>query len=164
MASTQAPNDVPHIIVFPPIIPVATLVFALALQWLHPLGLLSRLVTFHRLVGGGIVCVLGVALLLGGAYELSRHGTHVRPSLPTLKLVTTGVYRWTRNPFYVGGSAALLGIALATGLDWVPILYLGSFVLLHFGIVVREEEYLQQKFGDAFEAYKAAVPRYLWPF
>jgi protein-S-isoprenylcysteine O-methyltransferase Ste14 len=88
----------------------------------------------------------------------------VKPSLPTLKLVTSGVYAWTRNPFYVGGSAMLLGSALATGLDWMPMLYVASFVLLHYGVVLPEENYLQRKFGDAYRQYQTSAPRYFGPF
>jgi protein-S-isoprenylcysteine O-methyltransferase Ste14 len=161
---TQSLNDIPRIVIFPPIIPLVTIIAAVLLQGLCPLGLFAQVALIYRASLGIIVLAVGIALLVAGAYALSRNGTAVKPSLPTTKLVTTGVYAWTRNPFYVGGSLGLLGLALATGLDWLPILYFGSFVLLHFGIVLPEEEYLDRKFGDAYRQYKAAVPRYFVRF
>jgi protein-S-isoprenylcysteine O-methyltransferase Ste14 len=161
---TQSFSDVPRIIVFPPIIPLVTIFSAVLLQWLRPLALFAQVALIYRASLGIIVLAAGIALLVAGTYALSRNDTAVKPSLPTTKLVTAGVYAHTRNPFYVGGSLGLLGIALTMGLDWLPILYVGSFVLLHFGIVLPEEEYLDRKFGDAYRQYKAAVPRYFAPF
>lgn len=164
MSATSSKNDAPRVIIFPPIIPLATIAAAGVLQWMYPLGVVRKIEPIHRVVFGVALAVAGILLLLSGARELLRHGTHVRPSLPAHTLVTSGVYAWTRNPFYVGGSIALIGVALALGLDWVPILCVISFTLLHFGIVAPEEKYLGSKFGDAFDRYKAAVPRYFWPF
>jgi protein-S-isoprenylcysteine O-methyltransferase Ste14 len=79
-------------------------------------------------------------------------------------LVTQGVFGWTRNPIYLGGSLALVGFALAFALDWVLMLWAASLPLLHYGVVLREEAYLARQFGDAFRSYCAAVPRWLWPF
>ena len=71
-------------------------------------------------------------------------------------LVTEGVFGQTRHPLYVGVSAALCGIALIFRLDWLLLLIVPSCVILHFAIVRPEE-----LFGDAYQRYKARVPRYL---
>lgn len=76
-------------------------------------------------------------------------------------LVTEGVFGQTRHPLYVGVSAALCGIALIFGLDWLLLLIVPSCVILHFAVVRPEELYLERKFGDAYQRYKARVPRYL---
>jgi protein-S-isoprenylcysteine O-methyltransferase Ste14 len=161
---TQSLNDVPRIIVFPPIIPLVTIMSTAVLQRLCPLGLLTHLALIYRASLGIILFAAGAALLAAGGYELSRNGTPVKPSLPTTKLVTTGAYAWTRNPFYVGGSCGLLGIALTMGLDWWPILCVVSFVVLHFKIVLPEEEYLDRQFGAVYRQYKKATPRYFGSF
>ena len=66
----------------------------------------------------------------------------------------------TRNPLYVGVSVALCGVALIFALDWMLILIVPACVLLHFAVVVREERYLERKFGDAYRRYRERVPRY----
>lgn len=91
---------------------------------------------------------------------LRRRDLYVNPSQPTTRLVTDGVFGHTRNPLYVGVSVALCGLALIFDLDWILLLIVPSFVLLHFAVVRREERYLEQKFGDAYRHYKARVPRY----
>jgi hypothetical protein len=53
---------------------------------------------------------------------------------------------------YVGGSLALLGIAIGFALDWVILLLVMSLPLVHYGIVLREERYLERKFGDEYRA------------
>jgi protein-S-isoprenylcysteine O-methyltransferase Ste14 len=78
----------------------------------------------------------------------------------TTALATEGIFGWTRNPLYSGGVLAVLGIALVFALDWLVLLILPSLVILHFGVVRREERYLEQKFGDRYRLYKLHVSRY----
>jgi len=61
---------------------------------------------------------------------------------------------------YVGGSLALLGIAIALALNWVLLLLVLSLPLVHYGIILREERYLERKFGDEYRRYKTKIPRY----
>ena len=63
---------------------------------------------------------------------------------------------------YVGGSLALLGIAIGFALDWVLLLLLllvVSVPLVHYGIILREERYLERKFGNEYRRYKTKIPR-----
>jgi protein-S-isoprenylcysteine O-methyltransferase Ste14 len=103
-------------------------------------------------------------MVTGAARIFQRIGTNARPSQPTVVLATTGMFTWTRNPMYVGGSFALLGIAVGFALDWVILLLALSLPLVHYGVILREEHYLERKFGDEYRRYQAKVPRYLWRF
>jgi protein-S-isoprenylcysteine O-methyltransferase Ste14 len=62
---------------------------------------------------------------------------------------------------YLGGAPLMLGLAVMFALDWLPVLMVPAWIVLHFGVVRREEQYLERKFGDAFRRYRARVPRYL---
>ena len=62
---------------------------------------------------------------------------------------------------YVGGSLALLGIAIGFALDWVILLLVASLPLIHYGIILREERYLERKFGAVYLGYKSRVRRWL---
>jgi protein-S-isoprenylcysteine O-methyltransferase Ste14 len=154
--------DRPDVIIFPPLILGATILLALALQWLVPLHMLGAMGQTWRLVAGTVL-VAGVFLPVIGARILVRSGTNVSPSEPTTVLVTDGVFRWTRNPLYTGGMLAMLGFACLLKIDWLFILAIPSEVLLHYGVVRREEVYLAHKFGETYQRYVAEVPRYLWP-
>jgi protein-S-isoprenylcysteine O-methyltransferase Ste14 len=154
-------SDRPRLVVFPPLILLAVLALSIAAQWLVPLGVLTRFDTTSRAVGGGIFLLTGVALGWAGARTLLRRGTNFIPTRPALALATDGIYAWTRNPMYVGGAPLMLGLAIVIALDWLPLLMVPAWFVLHFGIVRREEQYLEEKFGDAYLRYMARVPRYV---
>jgi protein-S-isoprenylcysteine O-methyltransferase Ste14 len=155
-----AERDSPGVLLFPPLIPLAMLAAGAVLQWLAPLGWSTHLGAWR--FGCGLLLALGglvVALL--GVQALRRRGTNVRPMLPTLAIATDGIFAWTRNPIYVGGIALSAGVALTFGLDWALLLHPFGFLLLHRGVVLREERYLTGKFGDEYRCYRASVRRYL---
>ena len=87
--------------------------------------------------------------------------TNIRPDKPTTAIITSGLYAHTRNLIYQGAAVALLGFALMLGSNWILLLMLHMLLLL-FGVVLREERYLERKFGEAYRHYKATVPRYGW--
>ena len=157
-------GDTPGVIVFPPLIPLSVLVVGIILNFLVPLDLLAHLPLLGRIVVGTIAFVVGLGMVIGGSRIFRQIGTNVRPSQPTLVLATTGMFTWTRNPMYVGGSIVLLGLAIGCALDWVLLLLVLSLPLVHYGIILREERYLERKFGDEYRRYKTKVPRYWWRF
>jgi protein-S-isoprenylcysteine O-methyltransferase Ste14 len=77
-------------------------------------------------------------------------------------LVTDGVFKWTRNPIYLGMWIALSGGALAFAIDWLLILVVPASVIVNFAAVRPEEAYLEQKFGRAYRDYRRRVPRYVF--
>src|SRR4051794_10555989 len=160
----EASRDALDVIVFPPLILLGVLLAAVALQWLIPLGLLTA-VPFVPRVGLAILLVAcGLALSIAATRTFARIGTAVRPSRPSTVLATTGPFAWTRNPIYVAGYPIMFAIALIFGLDWiVPGMALAALIL-HHGVILREERYLEAKFGEAYRVYSARVPRYFGPF
>ncbi|EMS97418.1 isoprenylcysteine carboxyl methyltransferase [Agrobacterium tumefaciens str. Cherry 2E-2-2] len=98
-------------------------------------------------------------LLAGGLFR--RLGTNIPPSQPTTLIATTGPYRWTRNPMYLG--MALIYAGLAIGFDGPIAFALLPLVLIAIQtqVIVREERYLEAKFGDEYRRYKAEVRRWL---
>jgi protein-S-isoprenylcysteine O-methyltransferase Ste14 len=156
----KSSQDHPNVIIFPPIILATTIVLGFAVQWLCPIGALATTsLAWWIPVGVGVICT-GVLLAATGRRILVRLGTNVSPLQPTTALATDGVFSWTRNPLYSGGTLALLGVALVFALDWSVVLILPGLLILHFGVVKREEQYLERKFGDRYRLYKMHVPRY----
>jgi protein-S-isoprenylcysteine O-methyltransferase Ste14 len=158
--AAAADSDSPRVLLFPPLIPLALLSVGAVLQWLVPFGWPAHLAPWQIAVGL-VLAFAGLAVALLGVHALRRRGTNVRPTLPTLAIATDGIFARTRNPIYVGGVAMSAGIALALGLDWALLLHPFGFLLLHRGVVLREERYLARKFGDAYRSYQAKVRRYL---
>jgi protein-S-isoprenylcysteine O-methyltransferase Ste14 len=161
MTQTSQP-DRPAILVFPPLVPLGVLLLGLLLQWLLPLGLLAQIAPLPRHIVGVLAFAAGMALVIVANRHFQSIGTNTRPTLPATALATGGIFAHLRNPMYVGGCLALFGIALGFALDWVLLLELASLPLIHYGIVLQEELYLETKFGEPYRRYKASVPRYGW--
>ncbi len=64
---------------------------------------------------------------------------------------------------YVGGTLLLVGFAILLASDWMLVMTIIFVLVLHFGVVRREERYLESKFGEAYRQYRDRVPRYGWP-
>ncbi|NJN61634.1 MAG: isoprenylcysteine carboxylmethyltransferase family protein [Coleofasciculaceae cyanobacterium RL_1_1] len=107
--------------------------------------------------------VVGAVVSALGVIEFKKAQTTVNPLAPqeASSLVMTGIYRWSRNPMYVGLGFVLLGWAcwLANG---VAFLMLPLFVLsINRLQIVPEERHLQAKFGDEFADYSTKVRRWI---
>ena len=111
-------------------------------------------------VGGGLI-LIGVAIVAAGVRNFSRAATPVPSNQPVRALVTTGIHGWSRNPIYVGMFLLYAGIGIAARSPWVLVLALPLVIILRYGVVAREEAYLERRFGDAYRDYKARVRRWL---
>jgi protein-S-isoprenylcysteine O-methyltransferase Ste14 len=155
-------KDNPRVIVFPPLILLGAIVLGLLLDYLLPLGWLDGLPRTPRMIVGLVLFVFGASFPVRVRRAFEAAGTNIRPDQPTNALLTSGLFAHARNPVYVGGLIALFGVALVFGSDWIVILLVPAFLVLHYGVVLREERYLEAKFGAPYLAYKQSVPRYGW--
>ncbi len=88
-------------------------------------------------------------------------GTNVETWRPTEAIVTRGVYARTRNPIYLAMLAIYTGIALGVDSAWLLALVIPLALVLRYGVIAREERYLEAKFGEPYRAYRATVRRWL---
>lgn len=110
---------------------------------------------------GYLFIAAGFAISAWAVWHLRAAGTNIPTNLPTTAMVTTGPYRVTRNPIYIGISVAYLGLACL--LD-APLDLLSLFpvlIVLHVGVVLREERYLEAKFGEPYREYLRRSKRYV---
>lgn len=157
-------RDTAGVIAPPPLLAAAAVVLGLLLDWLAPAYLLTVMLSWGtRFILGIELIAAGLALIIAATRAFKAAGTKPEPWKPSTAVVTTGVFAWLRNPMYVGGTAALLGLAILLASDWMVVMTVVTALILHFGVVRREERYLEAKFGDAYRRYRAAVPRYGWP-
>jgi protein-S-isoprenylcysteine O-methyltransferase Ste14 len=142
----------------PPLLYTAALVIGAGLEWFWPtaIGL-----GWLPLVLGAILILAGLAIALLGALALRRAGTAIPPNRPTTELVTDGPYRFSRNPLYLALTLIYAGVGLIADDLWILILLVPLLLLIHWGVVVREERYLEAKFGEAYRRYKERVRRWL---
>jgi len=149
------------VIARPPLLYVGALLLGLAADHLLPLPFdVPKAGLVHSTIAG-LVVVVGLALMAAGIRDFSRGGTPVPTNQPTRTLVTTGTHRWSRNPIYVGMFFIYLGIGLAARSPWIVILTLPLAITIRYGVVAREEAYLERRFGNAYRDYKSRVRRWL---
>ena len=151
-------KDSPDVIWCPPIIFLGALGLGLLVDWLFPS---QRLLSESWQLAGGILGATGTAIGFWGVFAFHRAGTNVRPDLPVTSLVTTGPFRYSRNPLYMALTIIYLGITLSAGSLWPLLTLMPALAVVHWKIVLREEQYLESRFGDGYRTYKAQVNRWI---
>ena len=142
----------------PPFIYLGALVVVLVLRWFRPMPIFGRSVA----VWAGLGCVaLGVGIAAWGRRVMRAAGTNINPSLPTTTIVSSGPFRYSRNPLYLALTLLYLGLIVGFDTWWGIVVLVPLVVVMHGGVVLREERYLEQKFGETYRQYRSKVRRYL---
>ena len=155
----MANDDNPGIIAFPPLI---WLVGAVISALVHFFLIRVPIMSYGTcLVCGIALVILAPTLALSALVSMKTAGTNVDPAKPALTIVRGGPFRFTRNPMYL--ALCLLQIALGFFLnDWITLLFVIPLALiLHYGVILREERYLTAKFGEPYLELKRDVHRWL---
>ena len=149
--------DIPGVIAKPPKIYSVAVVVALVLHFIVPLPISPAPVRLW--IGLGVI-VIGAVLVFFALGEFRNCETSEDPNVPTTTLVTRGPYRFSRNPMYVSLTLMLVGVGVAANSWWILLMVVPVLVVMHLGVIVREERYLEQKFGQVYRDYKASVRRW----
>jgi protein-S-isoprenylcysteine O-methyltransferase Ste14 len=152
------PPDRAGVVAPPPLIFLAGLAIGFALEALLPGSSVPGAV---RWILGGLLLLAGLTLLASFNTLFNRHDTAVEPWKPTTAIVTTGPYRFTRNPAYLGMALVYVGIALLASALWVLLPLPVVLAVIDNGVIKREERYLERKFGDEYVAYRRGVRRWI---
>lgn len=145
-------------IIYPPIWLVISLVTIFFLNEYYP-GLRFTSLAW-QIVGGGVI-LIGLVLLVVSNGLFVRAKTGVIPFRGVSALVTSGIYRYTRNPMYLGMAAVLLGCSLTVGAVYtLPIAPL-FMIIIEMRFIRPEEDMLRGIFGQEYTDYCARVRRWL---
>lgn len=142
----------------PPLLYIAGIGLGFLLQALQPLN------TWPRAVGIilALPCLgLGFALCAWAIGLFRRARTSLVPIVPSAVLVAEGPYRFTRNPMYLGLALIHAGVALWLQLGWGLLLLPVVLGVVHYSVILREEQYLERRFGEAYLRYRTQVRRWL---
>jgi protein-S-isoprenylcysteine O-methyltransferase Ste14 len=143
--------------------PVVALLIAAAMWGISRVAPSTLVPPVVREVGAAAIALTGVAIDIAGAVAFRRARTTINPWKPesTSSLVTSGIYRFTRNPMYVGLALILVAWALFVSSAWaltgpmVFVLYVTRFQ------IAPEERILAGMFGAAYSAYQGSVRRWV---
>jgi protein-S-isoprenylcysteine O-methyltransferase Ste14 len=159
-----ANTDTAGVVARPPLLFLAALLLGFVSDHLLPLpspipgvGLVHWV---FAAIAGSLV-VIGIAVFAAGIRNFSDAATPVQGTKPTRVLVTTGIYRWSRNPIYLGMFLVYAGIGMAVRSPWILVLVLPLAIIMRYGVVAREEAYLERRFGDTYRDYKDRARRWL---
>lgn len=134
---------------------------ALVLHLIAPRSLPYGRFTVGFTFGGVVLFIVGVVLIVLARRELARRGQPTDPDHPTTVIVTTGVFAVSRNPMYVGAVCVLLGLALSINFPWAALSLLPASIACYYVLIVPEERYLKEMFGDQYQRYAASVHRWI---
>lgn len=151
-------NDTPGVIAPPPLIYAIPLAIGLYFDRSNPFPLMPR--SFAVTIGSALI-LAAIILSIAAAIQFRRARTAMMPYKPTTAIIESGPFGISRNPLYVGMTIAYVGISLVANSVWPLLLLPLALLMMHRGVIVREEQYLEQKFGDPYLEYKSRVRRWL---
>jgi protein-S-isoprenylcysteine O-methyltransferase Ste14 len=145
--------------IHPPLLFAVPLVIGVLLGLFFPVKLLPT--SAALIAGGGIALLAFLGIGLPAFRAMRRARTTLNPNEPSTALVTGASFHFTRNPLYLSLALVYSGLALMANALWALLLLPVVVVLVHFLVIVPEERYLEQKFGEQFLSYKSRVRRWL---
>lgn len=151
-------RDVAGVIAPPPLIVGGFLLLGGLLHLVIPVGVTT---TSGGRIAGITLIALALPLASIAIHSMIRAKTHFDPYKPSTALLTGGIYRYTRNPMYVALLMLASGIALLCDSAWMLASLLPAALMLRFGVIAREERYLERKFSEEYRRYLAKVRRWL---
>lgn len=142
----------------PPLVFLSAVLAGAAIDRFIPIRVLPPGLT--SLLGG---TVLLIAFILSAMFfwEFFNAGTTIRPDRHVSALVTTGPFRYSRNPGYVASAMFQAGIGIWLNNVWVVALLIPALIWIRWRVIAFEERYLTRRFGQAYLDYQAKVRRWL---
>ena len=157
MTQQNAPDSA-NVIALPPLIYGAAVVIGLVIHYVFPLRILPS--TPARWLGILLV-LLSIMIVISALRALARAKTTFDVRKPTTAIVSDGAFQYSRNPMYLSMTLLYLGIASLVNSLWLILLVLPVVILIQWGVIEREERYLERKFGQAYLLYKGHVRRWV---
>ena len=161
-APGRAPDRAPdhaNVLVQPPVLLILVVAAGYGLDFLLPMTFLPA--GFPAAWVGGGVWLAGFVFAGLAIAQFRRTGIEEQTHTPTAEIVDTGVFAFSRNPIYVGACIGIVGIAIVYDMFWILAMLVPFYFVIRYGVVAREEAYLERKFGNAYLDYKTRVRRWI---
>jgi protein-S-isoprenylcysteine O-methyltransferase Ste14 len=147
-----------HRNIHPPIVALFYLAIAFLLGYLFPLPFTPTTLLRY---GGLVLAFIGFLLGFAAFSEFGKENTTLDPHGTVSQIVTSGIYRFTRNPIYLGFLLMVIGLPLVGGSHWGIAMAPFFIATMNRLVIGKEEAYLEKKFGEAYTGYKSRVRRWL---
>lgn len=155
---TKNAENLTGVRIHPPVLTLVHLLAAFLLGWLVPLPVPAA---GWVALAGWLIAAAGLALAFWAISHFRRSETTLDPHGGTTTIVTTGPYRFSRNPIYVGYVLLLVGFPLSINIYWGLVLAPTLIALMNRLVIEYEETYLAKQFGQQYLGYKSKVRRWV---
>jgi protein-S-isoprenylcysteine O-methyltransferase Ste14 len=154
-------KDTPNVIAPPPLIFLSGLLLSGIVQWFYPFYIFSAEYLIYSRIAGILLAVSGFRIILTAHLKMKKAQTNIEPWKPTNSIISEGIYSYSRNPIYMAMIMIFYGIKFFFNSVWFTPALILVLLVIHFGVILREEKYLEGKFGDEYLNYKNRVRRWL---
>ena len=151
--------DTSNAIIRPPIAWAIAILAGAGVDWLYPLRFVPASVP-RIWVGSGVFAV-ALALAIWAIVTIVKAGSRVETNKPTTMIVTKGPFRFMRNPIYLGFLLGQTGLSIGFDNLWMLAMLVPFYLVIRYGVIAREESYLEHKFPRDYVRYKTRVRRWL---
>lgn len=152
-------EDGPKVTLHPPTVMFVALVAGYAIRLFAG----GRLPLPHAFAEGfgGLLILGAIAIIMSAVSSFAETGEALRPQTPSNHLFTKGPYKFSRNPIYLAMMIFGAGFGVATSNIWIILTTALAGLAIHFLVILREEEYLSERFGEEYAAYRRQVRRWV---
>jgi protein-S-isoprenylcysteine O-methyltransferase Ste14 len=148
----------PQVRIIPPLVYLAGLVIGMTVGYWLPTRFLSPATAWTL---GGVLMIAGAVLVASAVGLFARKGTTVRPDRAPAVLVVDGPFTFTRNPMYLGLTCIYLGVTAGLQSLWALIILPVVLYIIWREVILKEEAFLERRFGSDYLHYKERVRRWL---
>ncbi len=142
----------------PPVVFLLVILLGAGIDYVWPIGMG---VSGNGALIGGVLILMGATIAILVNAEFKRRNTAIEPWKPTTNIITDGFYAWSRNPIYLGFCMLSIGIGIALNSFWIFISFVPGALAVQITAIIKEEKYLEEKFGQEYLDYKRKVRRWL---
>ena len=151
-------NDHPGVKLPPPLVFIGLGVVGVGLQYVIPLSIGIDTPANYLGIGVIIVSIAGIGFL----FKLfKRYETEIEPWKTTSNIITTGPYKYSRNPVYIFLCGVPIGLGIIFNTYWALFAFIPALIIVYYTAVKKEEKYLETKFGQDYLDYKTKIRRWL---
>ena len=144
---------------FPPYLVITSLISSLTLEYLYPVAFTTgSLIQFFL---GLVIIIVSIILFYCTFIIFKSNAENPHPRSVTTQLFLGGTYKYSRNPIYLAFVLMLIGCSICFNSVWYLVFAILELILLHFGVILPEEKYLEKEFDKVYLEYKNSVRRWI---
>ena len=144
---------------FPPYLVITSLISSLTLEYLYPVAFTTG--SSIQFFLGLVIIIVSIILFYCTFIIFKSNAENPHPRSVTTQLFLGGTYKYSRNPIYLAFVLILIGCSICFNSVWYLIFAILELILLHFGVILPEEKYLEKEFDKVYLEYKNSVRRWI---